>query len=80
VTSRFKKIYRSVFTKLLLIIFITGFCINLLVLSYFHTMAGTGARGQFFKNVVQYAKYLIRDMGDPPDYVRAKEISRNSFF
>ena len=29
VTSRFKKIYRSVFTKLLLIIFITGFCINL---------------------------------------------------
>jgi len=80
VTSRFKKIYRSVFTKLLVIIFITGFCINLLVLTYFHTMAGTGTRDQFLKNVVQYANYLINDMGDPPDYALAKEISRNSFF
>ena len=77
-TQWFKKIFRSVFTKLLLVIILAGICINLVVGGFFIHL-----RNQFIdpfhKNVVQYLNYLIADMGTPPSLDRAREIARQSF-
>jgi len=74
----FNRIIRSVFTKLLVVIILTGICINLVVGGFFwhyRNLAG----GPFHKNVVQYLNYLIADMGNPPSLERAREIARQSF-
>ena len=76
-TKWFNKIFRSVFTKLLVVIVVAGICINLVVGGFFwhyRNLAG----GPFHKNVVQYLNYLIADMGDPPRLERAREIARQS--
>jgi signal transduction histidine kinase len=77
-TQWFNKIFRSVFTKLLLVIILAGICINLVVGGFFVHL-----RNQFFgpfhKNVVQYLDYLIADMGTPPSLDRARQLARESF-
>ncbi|MGD2185398.1 MAG: HAMP domain-containing sensor histidine kinase [Desulfobacterales bacterium] len=74
----FNRIIRSVFTKLLVVIILTGICINLVVGGFFVHLRNQFV-GPFHKNVVQYLNYLIADMGDPPSLERAREISRQSF-
>ena len=74
----FNKIFRSVFTKLLVVILLTGICINLVVGGFFIHMRNEFV-GPFHKNVVQYLNYLIADMGNPPTLERAREIARQSF-
>ena len=74
----FNRIIRSIFTKLLAVIILTGVLINLVVAGFFwhyRDMAG----GPFHKNVAQYLNYLIADMGNPPSLDRAREIARESF-
>ena len=75
--SRFHKILNSVFLKLLLVIVITGVCINLVVggfFMYFYMLSVQNT--PFRKNVVQYLEYVIHDLGFPPDYQRAKGLSQ----
>ncbi|MGD8725853.1 MAG: HAMP domain-containing sensor histidine kinase, partial [Desulfobacterales bacterium] len=74
----FKKIFRSVFTKLLVVIILAGICINLVVGGFFIHLRNQFI-GPFHKNVVQYLNYLIADMGTPPSLDRAREIARQSF-
>ncbi len=74
----FNRIIRSVFTKLLVVIILTGICINVVVGGFFiHLRNEFG--GPFHKNVVQYLNYLIADMGNPPTLERAREIAHQSF-
>jgi len=77
-TQWFNKIFRSVFTKLLVVIILAGICINLVVVGFFMQLRDTFV-GPFHKNVVQYLNYLVTDMGDPPTLDRAREIARESF-
>ena len=77
-TKWFNKIFRSVFTKLLLVILLTGICINLVVSGFFIHIRNEFV-GPFHKNVVQYLNYLIADIGNPPTLERAREIARESF-
>jgi len=74
----FNRIIRSVFTKLLVVIILTGICINLVVSGFFIHLRNEFI-GPFQKNVVQYLNYLIADMGSPPTLDRAREIARESF-
>ncbi len=74
----FKRIIRSVFTKLLVVIILTGICINLVVGGFFIHLRNQFI-GPFHKNVIQYLNYLIADMGTPPTLERAREIARESF-
>jgi len=74
----FNRIIRSVFTKLLLVIILTGICINLVVGGFFLHLRNQFV-GPFHKNVVQYLNYLIADMGNPPTLDRARDIARQSF-
>ena len=74
----FNRIIRSVFTKLLVVIILTGICINLVVGGFFIHLRNQFV-GPFHKNVVQYLNYLIADMGNPPTLDRAREIARQSF-
>jgi signal transduction histidine kinase len=77
-TQWFNKIFRSVFTKLLLVIILAGICINLVVGGFFVHLRNQFI-GPFHKNVAQYLNYLIADMGIPPNLDRAREIARQSF-
>jgi len=71
------KILNSVFLKLLLVIVVTGVCINLLVGGFFMYFFMDAMKNTPFRNnVVQYLEYLINDFGSPPDFQRAKEISQ----
>jgi signal transduction histidine kinase len=74
----FNRIIRSVFTKLLVVIILTGICINLVVGGFFIHLRNQFV-GPFHKNVVQYLNYLIADMGNPPTLNRALKIARESF-
>ncbi|MGD9045809.1 MAG: HAMP domain-containing protein, partial [Desulfobacterales bacterium] len=74
----FNRVIRSVFTKLLVVILLTGICINLVVGGFFIHLRNEFI-GPFHKNVVQYLNYLIADMGNPPTLERAREIARESF-
>jgi len=74
---RLHKIVTSIFSKLLLIIFLTGFFINLLVAGFFIHILHKTARESYLKNVINYANYLIEDIGMPPSLERAEAISRD---
>ncbi|MGD8283531.1 MAG: HAMP domain-containing sensor histidine kinase [Desulfobacterales bacterium] len=73
----FKRIIRSVFTKLLLIIFLTGICINLVVGGFFWIHRSAAGR-PLHKNILQYLNYIIADLGNPPKLDRAKLIANQA--
>ena len=73
----FKRIIRSVFTKLLLIIFFTGICINLVVGGFFWIHRSAAGR-PLHKNILQYLNYIIADIGNPPKLDRAKQIANQA--
>lgn len=71
-----KKIQSSIFTKLLLVIIMTGIIVIVLIGSflkyYTHKM-----KPPFEKNAIHYTNYIIREIGTPPDIVKASEIAQN---
>ena len=71
------KIVKSVFTKLLAIILITGFCINLVVAGFFWAHR-VKSYSTFQQTVSHYLNYLLDDLGTPPSLGRAKEIAKQS--
>ena len=71
---------KSIFTRLLLTILITGILINILVSGFFrYYVEHTGAKNirQIFQ---KYTVYIINDIGFPPDKKRASEIVSKSKF
>ncbi len=74
----FNKIITSVFTKLLVIIIVTGIAVNLVVGGFFWAhryMAGKAIH----RNIVHYLDYLLTDLGDPPNLIRAREIAKKTY-
>lgn len=73
----FNTILNSVFLKLLLVIVISGVCINLAVGGFFmYLYRGSMKNMPFRKNVAHYLQYVINDLGSPPDLQRARELSQ----
>ena len=73
----FKKILRSVFTKLLVVIILTGICVNLVVVGFFWHYRSAAGR-PLHKNILQYLNYIIADLGDPPRLERAKTLGQQA--
>ncbi len=73
----FKKIIRSVFTKLLVVIILTGICVNLVVVGFFWHYRSAAGR-PLHKNILQYLNYIIADLGDPPRLERANTLGRQA--
>ena len=73
----FRKIIRSIFTKLLLVIVLTGICINLVVGGFFWLHRSAVGR-PLHKNIQQYLTYIIDDLGTPPDFNRARQIGEQA--
>ncbi|MCP4625337.1 MAG: HAMP domain-containing histidine kinase [bacterium] len=73
----FKRIIRSVFTKLLLVIILTGICVNIVVGGFFWHHRSAAGR-PLHKNVLQYLNYIIEDIGSPPDLDRARQIGEQA--
>ena len=71
------KIFRSVFTKLLLVILLTGIAVNLVVGGFFW-MHRSAALRPLHKNVLQYASYIISDLGTPPSLQRARQVAEQA--
>jgi signal transduction histidine kinase len=72
-----KRIIRSVFTKLLVVIVLTGICVNIVVGGFFWIHRSAAGR-PLHKNVLQYLNYIIDDIGSPPNLERAKEIGKQA--
>lgn len=73
-----KRALNSLFTRLLLALFLTGLCVNLLVIGfswYFHKKK---VRPSIDAHILQYTNYLLQDLGDPPDQKRAELIAQKS--
>jgi signal transduction histidine kinase len=71
------KIIKSVFTKLLVVIVLTGFCINLAVIGFFFAYRKMAVLS-YDRVFMQYVNYLIADLGSPPRLDRARAISHRS--
>ena len=70
----FKRLFHSVFFRLIAAITIAGILMTLTVMGGFYMMKETMAE-TFRRNFAQYIHYLIKDIGDPPDRMRAKAIA-----
>ncbi len=68
------KLLTSVFTKLLLIIFIAGMGINLAVIFFFGAIRHHVANN-YEPHLTRYVAYLVKDMGTPPSLARARQIA-----
>jgi len=67
--------HRSIFIKLLLVLIVTGFLVVFLVGVLFKIFFDSSAHKLVEKNVFNYVEYIIRDIGVPPDTLRAKQIA-----
>ncbi len=76
--TRLNKIIKSVFTKLLIVILITGVCVNLIVGGFFWIHRSWVGR-PLQQNIYQYLLYIINDLGDPPSLARARQIADVSY-
>ena len=71
------KIFRSVFTKLLVVILLTGIAVNLVVGGFFWMHRSAAVR-PLHQNILQYANYIIKDLGAPPSLERARQVAGQS--
>ena len=72
-----KRLIRSVFTKLLVVIVLTGICVNIVVGTFFWIHRSAVGR-PLHKNIAQYMNYIIDDLGNPPSLERAKELAKQA--
>ncbi|MCK4235326.1 HAMP domain-containing histidine kinase [candidate division WOR-3 bacterium] len=71
-----RKLHSSVFTKLLFVIIITGIIV-VIIFGGFTKYYFSQLHPLFKKNVVHYVNYIIRDVGMPPDTLKALKISQD---
>ncbi len=73
-----KWISRSLFTRLFLVLLAAGICINLLVGLFFGHIFKYRVQNTVNQTVGHYIRYLIADMGEPPNPVQAEQIASES--
>ena len=76
-TGRSKRLFGSVFTRLLMTILVTGFLINLMVIGFFGYLRHR-VYDAYHNHLIQYIHYITEDLGIPPDPERAREIAQQS--
>lgn len=69
----------SIFIKLLSIIAGTGIIITMVFISFFRLHFNARMRDQFSANLGNYFTYIAKDIGSPPDTLKAKELSGKYF-
>ncbi len=74
---RIKRLFRSVFTRLLLATLAAGMAITLIVIVGFMIIR-FHSESAFKRNLLLYTEYLVTDLGDPPEEKRAREIARRT--
>ncbi|MGA2403832.1 MAG: HAMP domain-containing sensor histidine kinase [Syntrophobacteraceae bacterium] len=72
--DRLGRAFRSIHTRLLLVIIVSGLVILILLQAALFAHRRILAEA-FQSSVAQYAQYLIKDLGSPPDYNRAAEVA-----
>lgn len=77
--KRMKRFLNSVFTKLLLVLLVTGICLNLAVTGFMQHMFKRNEPARQ-RNILSHLNYIVRDIGNPPDLERAKKISQQLNF
>ncbi|ADD68817.1 integral membrane sensor signal transduction histidine kinase [Denitrovibrio acetiphilus DSM 12809] len=68
---------RSIFTKLLFIIIGTAVLIHIILLGAYHIYA-TNSSYKLTANAIQYADYIKKDLGTPPDLTEARKITQKT--
>jgi len=71
---RIKRLFNSVFTRLLLTIMAAGMAITFTVIAGF-IIIRFHSESSFERNLLVYVDYLLGDLGDPPSEARAREIA-----
>ncbi|WP_419661561.1 sensor histidine kinase [Desulfosarcina variabilis] len=74
---RIKRLFNSVFTRLLLTITAAGMAITFTVIAGF-VVIRFHSESSFERNLLVYVDYLLGDLGDPPSEARAREIARRT--
>lgn len=74
---RVKRLFGSVFTRLLIVTLAAGLAITFTVIAGF-IIIRLHSQSAFERNLMLYADYLVDDLGDPPDEIRARAIARRS--
>jgi signal transduction histidine kinase len=74
---RVKRLFGSVFTRLLFAILAAGLAITFTVIAGFMIIR-LHTENDFKRNLLFYTEYLVEDLGDPPDEHRAQEIARRT--
>ena len=77
VPLRIRRLFRSVFTRLLITTLAAGLAITFTVTIGF-VVIRLHSQNAFERNLVLYADYLIDDLGNPPDETRARAIAQRS--
>ena len=68
------KFFSSIFFKLMVIILIAGLGINLAIIFFFGAFRHHIA-SNYHGHLTRYIDYLLKDIGDPPDQARARQIA-----
>ena len=71
----FRRLPRSIFTKLLLVILVAGICLNLILGAFFHHVYRKVTNSPLKRNLAQYIQLVIDDMGVPPDPERGRRLA-----
>ena len=74
---RIKRLFHSVFTKLLVTILIAGVAITATVLVSFSHIR-FHSLSLLDRNLGLYTEYIVHDLGDPPDFDRANDIAERT--
>ena len=76
-TGRIRRIFGSVFTRLLLIMLVAWVFMNFLVIGFFGFVRHR-VSDAYHSHLIQYINYIADDLGVPPDQQRAREIAGQS--
>ena len=74
-----RRSFGSLFSKLLLIMFVSGILIVSTVSFVSWLMHIEQGRNVFRRNMNQYVSYLVKDLGSPPNRVQAEKLSKRLF-
>jgi signal transduction histidine kinase len=75
-----QKFHHSIFIKMLFIFLFIGFIVLIAVTIFYKSLTGDRFEQITQRNIENYARYLVDDIGIPPDTIRAREIARQFFF
>ena len=72
--------FGSLFSKLLLIMFVSGILIVSTVTFVSWVMHVEQGRNVFRRNMNQYVSYLVKDLGSPPNRIQAEKFQQKTFY